>query len=179
MLKALVALAISSSAAAASSSMPSRASGAAARFATPATAAAPASCNRWVSKALATRGGADEPEAAGAGEAEGNPGVLSEVQIAMSSFSEIAGENLLVVDNAKKGTTKEVSKTAHEKKQRGAGQQPCRHAHARWVNLWPCHEGIRCVRCCCVGRGARCCWRRCCCCCFCCVVLLRRCCSCC
>lgn len=113
-LKALVALAISPSVAAASSSMPSRTSGAAARAPPPAaTAAAPACSNRWVSKALATRGGADEPEAAGAGEAEGTPGVLSEVQIAISSFSEIAGENLLVVDNAKKGTTKEVSQTAH------------------------------------------------------------------
>lgn len=106
-LKALVALTISSSAAAASSSMLSRVS-CAAPLAT--AAAAPASSNRWVSKALATRGGADETgSAAGAGEAESPPGVLSEVQIAMSSFSEIAGETLLVVDDAKKGTTKEVS----------------------------------------------------------------------
>lgn len=34
--------------------------------------------------------------------------MLSEVEIALSSFNDIVGENLLVVDNAKKGTTKEV-----------------------------------------------------------------------
>lgn len=61
--------------------------------------------NRWVSKALAARGGADEPaETPG-----GIPGVMSEVEIALSSFNDIVGENLVVVDNAKKGTTKEVS----------------------------------------------------------------------
>lgn len=65
------------------------------------------SSNRWVSKskALACRGGADEP----AETAEGIPGVLSEVEIAMSSFNEIVGDNLVEVDNQKKGTLKEVS----------------------------------------------------------------------
>jgi len=71
------------------------------------TATAPpaaVSSNRWVSKALAARGGADEPaETPG-----GIPGVMSEVEIALSSFNDIVGENLVVVDNAKKGTTKEV-----------------------------------------------------------------------
>lgn len=62
--------------------------------------------NRWVSKALATRGGADEP----AETAEGIPGVLSEVEIAVSSFNDIVGEHVVEVDNAKKGTTKEVSR---------------------------------------------------------------------
>lgn len=66
--------------------------------------------NRWLSKALAARGGAD----AAAGEGEGQqgekmPGVLSEIEIAVSSFADITGENLLTVENAKKGTTtKEV-----------------------------------------------------------------------
>lgn len=69
------------------------------------------SSNRWVSKALAARGGADEP----AEEApESIPGVMSEVEIALSSFNDIVGENLLVVDNAKKGTTKEVSRFRRE-----------------------------------------------------------------
>lgn len=63
--------------------------------------------NRWVSRALAARGGADEPSET----PEGIPGVLSEVEIALSSFNDIVGENLLVVDNPKKGTTKEVSPT--------------------------------------------------------------------
>lgn len=58
------------------------------------------------------RGGAAGEEGANAaGEekaGESIPGVLSEVELAMSSFKEILGENLLVVDNAKKGTTKEV-----------------------------------------------------------------------
>eukprot|EP00903_Cladosiphon_okamuranus_P008316 g8000.t1 len=62
--------------------------------------------NRWVSKALAARGGADEPAATAEG---GIPGVMSEVEIAVSSFNEIVGDNLMVVDNAKKGTMKEVS----------------------------------------------------------------------
>lgn len=73
-----------------------------------AAAASPRSAssnNRWVSRALAARGGADEPEKEAP---EGIPGVMSEVQIALSSFNDIVGENLLVVDNAKKGTTKEV-----------------------------------------------------------------------
>ena len=108
--------------------MPSRAATAAARVATPTAAAAPARSNRWVSKALATRGGADEPEASGAGESEGIPGVLSEVQIAVSSFSEIVGENLLVVDDTKKGTTKEVSST------KGGGKGSSHiDMHIRWA----------------------------------------------
>ncbi|CAM9846210.1 unnamed protein product, partial [Ectocarpus sp. 8 AP-2014] len=71
----------------------------------PAASSSPAN-NRWVSKALASRGGADEPAEE---TAEGIPGVLSEVEVALSSFNDIVGENLLVVDNPKKGTTKEVS----------------------------------------------------------------------
>lgn len=71
---------------------------------------APGAGNRWVSRALAARGGSDESGAAAeGGEAGGVPGAMSEVQIAMSSFNEIVGENLVVVDNAKKGTTQEVS----------------------------------------------------------------------
>lgn len=62
--------------------------------------------NRWVSKALAARGGADEPAETAEG---GIPGVMSEVEIAVSSFNDIVGDNLMVVDNAKKGTMKEVS----------------------------------------------------------------------
>lgn len=64
--------------------------------------------NRWLSRALASRGGADSPSKEGGGEAEKLPGMLSEIEIAVSSFADIAGENLLTVDNAKKGTTKEV-----------------------------------------------------------------------
>lgn len=71
----------------------------------PSATSSPAN-NRWVSKALASRGGADEPAEE---TAEGIPGVLSEVEVALSSFNDIVGENLLVVDNPKKGTTKEVS----------------------------------------------------------------------
>lgn len=76
----------------------------------PSSAAAPSptapSNSRWVSKALAARGGADE--SAETETPEGIPGAMSEVQIALSSFNDIVGENLVVVDNAKKGTTKEV-----------------------------------------------------------------------
>lgn len=56
--------------------------------------------NRWLSKALATRGGSDEGETM--------TGVLSEIEIAVSSFQDIVGGKLVTVDDAKKGTTKEV-----------------------------------------------------------------------
>lgn len=108
LLKALGALALASVTAA--SNMPSWGSCASAPIVNPAAAAAAPGRNRWVSRALAVRGGADEPADAesAAGGAESIPGVLSEVQIVMSSFKDIVGENLLEVDNAKKGTTKEV-----------------------------------------------------------------------
>lgn len=76
------------------------------------TPAAPPVSNRWVSRAISTRGGSDAAasgdEAAAAAAAREESGVMSEVQIAMSSFNDIVGEKLLTVDNPKKGTTKEV-----------------------------------------------------------------------
>ncbi|CAM9253167.1 unnamed protein product [Ascophyllum nodosum] len=67
--------------------------------------------NRWVSKALAVRGGADSAGAAadGGDEAEGMAGMLSPVQVAVTPFRDLLGDKLLTVDNPKKGTTKEVS----------------------------------------------------------------------
>ena len=69
--------------------------------------------NRWVSKALAVRGGADSAGAAadGGDEAEGMAGMLSPVQVAVTPFRDLLGDKLLTVDNPKKGTTKEVGRS--------------------------------------------------------------------
>lgn len=107
LMKAMGAFALAGATATMASVVPSTSScPSMARGATPAAA----NTNRWVSKALATRGGAeaDEEGAGGGDDPESIAGVMSEVEIAVSSFNDIVGENLLVVDNAKKGTTKEV-----------------------------------------------------------------------
>lgn len=122
LLKALGALAVASATATSSgSSMPTGASCGTSRAAlTPAAIATSSRSNRWVSRALATRGGAEEPDASAGGEdGEGGiSGVLSEVQIALSSFVDLVGEKLVVVDNAKKGTTKEVRARERERSDR-------------------------------------------------------------
>lgn len=67
--------------------------------------------SRWVSKATLVRGGSDaeqpsvdEETTSGTQES----GILSPLQLAISSFNDIVGESLLVVDDPKKGTFKEV-----------------------------------------------------------------------
>lgn len=78
------------------------------------TGPTPLACNRWVSKVLNLRGGADESgadaETAGAeaDQAYGMDGVLSPAEISVTSFRDIVGDKLLIFENPKKGTAKEV-----------------------------------------------------------------------
>lgn len=70
--------------------------------------------NRWVSKALTLRGGADESGSAaetadtGADQADEMEGVLSPAEVAVTSFRDIVGDKLLIFENPKKGKAKEV-----------------------------------------------------------------------